>query len=74
MKQLKRRAEFRKEVKATMPERTYEAWLAWKALVGIDSDSAAICRMADLFLLGAVGTLPAQLVGVIVEVSQSAPG
>ncbi|KKJ05648.1 hypothetical protein [Burkholderia gladioli] len=71
---LKRRAEYRREVKANMREKTYDALQAWKALVGIDSDSAAINRMAELFLLGAVGNLPSQLVGVIAEVSQSVPG
>ncbi|MDR5756996.1 hypothetical protein [Caballeronia sp. LZ035] len=41
----------------------------FKALNGIDSDSAALARITKLFLFGTVGTLPANLIGVSAEAS-----
>lgn len=68
-----RRAEYRNEVKTRMRDRPYEAMQAWKELHGIDSDSAALNRIAELFLLGAVGNLPAQLVAVSADVGHTGP-
>ncbi|WP_042295868.1 hypothetical protein [Paraburkholderia bannensis] len=68
-----RRAAYRNEVKTRMSDRPYEAMQAWKVLHGIDSDSAALNRIAELFLLGAVGTLPPQLVAVSADVGHNGP-
>ncbi|HDR9834687.1 hypothetical protein [Burkholderia multivorans] len=67
------RAEYRNEVKTRLRDVAYEALQTWKALHGIDSDSAALARLTELMLFGAVGTLPAQLVGVSAAVGQNGP-
>jgi hypothetical protein len=58
---MSRRGEYRNEVKTRLPDRTYDGLQAFKALHGIESDSAALCRLADLQLFGTVGNLPANL-------------
>ncbi|MDR5797220.1 hypothetical protein QCE49_27875 [Caballeronia sp. LZ008] len=67
---MSRRAEFRNEVKTRLEDPVYEGMQAFKALYGIDSDSAALARIAKLFLFGTVGTLPANLLGVSVASPQ----
>lgn len=61
---MSRRAEFRNEVKTRLEDPVYDGLQAFKGLNGIDSDSAALARIAKLFLFGTVGTLPANLLGV----------
>jgi hypothetical protein len=61
---MKKRAEYRNDVKTRLTDEEYEAMQTFKALHGIDSDSAALARIARLLLLGVVGTLPANLTGV----------
>lgn len=58
---MSRRTEYRNEVKTRLPDRAYDGMQAFKALYGIDSDSAALARIAELFLFGTVGNLPANL-------------
>ncbi|HEV2594152.1 MAG TPA: hypothetical protein VGU01_02995 [Sphingomicrobium sp.] len=58
------RAVYRNEVKTRLEDPVYEGMQAFKALNGIDTDSAALARITKLFLFGTVGTLPANLVGV----------
>ncbi|AYJ74325.1 hypothetical protein phiE131_059 [Burkholderia phage phiE131] len=67
------RAEYRNEVKTRLRDPAYEALQTWKALHGIDSDSAALARLAELMLFGVVGTLPAQLVTVSAEAGHTGP-
>ncbi|WP_176077477.1 hypothetical protein [Burkholderia dolosa] len=67
------RAEYRNEVKTRLRDVAYEALQTWKALHGIDSDSAALARLTELMLFGAVGTLPAQLVAVSADMGQIGP-
>ncbi|AOK04057.1 hypothetical protein WK25_05985 [Burkholderia latens] len=67
------RAEYRNEVKTRLRDSAYEALQTWKALHGIDSDSAALARLTELMLFGAVGTLPPQLVGVSADVGHIGP-
>lgn len=66
-----RRAQFRNEVKTRLPDRTYSGVQAFKRLHGIESDSAALCRLAELQLFGTVGNLPVNLLDVSVEAPQS---
>ncbi len=54
----KRRAEYRNEVKSRLRDPTYLALQKYKILYGIDSDSAALARIADQALLGVVGSIP----------------
>lgn len=68
---MKRTTEFPNPVKSGLRDRTYEAMQTFKALNGIPSDAAALSRIADLFLLGHVGTLPVDLAGVSSELGQS---
>jgi hypothetical protein len=68
---MSRRAEFRNEVKTRLEDPVYEGMQAYKALYGIDSDSAALARITKLFLFGTVGTLPANLLGVSAEAAQN---
>jgi hypothetical protein len=68
-----RRAEYRNEVKTRLRDVAYDALQTWKALHGIDSDSAALARLTELMLFGAVGTLPPQLVSVSAELGQNGP-
>jgi hypothetical protein len=58
------RAVYRNEVKTRLEDPVYEGMQAFKALNGIDTDSAALARITKLFLFGTVGTLPSNLVGV----------
>ncbi|HGF4015195.1 hypothetical protein [Burkholderia cenocepacia] len=67
------RAEYRNEVKTRLRDAAYEALQTWKALHGIDSDSAALARLTELMLFGVVGTLPAQLVTVSSEAGHTGP-
>ncbi|RDU99199.1 hypothetical protein [Trinickia dinghuensis] len=66
-----RRAQFRNEVKTRLSDRIYTGLQAFKRLHGIESDSAAIARLAELQLFGTVGNLPLNLLDVSVEASQS---
>lgn len=59
---MSRRTEYRNEVKTRLSDRTYEGMQAFKALHGIESDSAALARITDLMLFGTVGNLPANLI------------
>lgn len=59
---MSRRTEYRNEVKTRLDDRTYEGMQAFKALNGIESDSAALARMASLMLFGTVGNLPVNLI------------
>ncbi|UJH75029.1 hypothetical protein L0U95_24130 (plasmid) [Burkholderia cenocepacia] len=70
---MKPRAEFRNEVKTRLRDRVYDALQFYKQLHGIDSDSAALNRIAEVALFGVVGILPTQLVGVSAEPSQAGP-
>jgi hypothetical protein len=64
------RAAFRNEVKTRVEDPVYDGLQAFKSLHGIDSDSAAVARILKLFLFGTVGTLPANLIGLSVALSQ----
>ncbi|MBR8380741.1 hypothetical protein KDW20_33720 [Burkholderia cenocepacia] len=68
---MSRRAEFRNEVKTRLRDRVYDALQFYKQLHGIDSDSAALNRIAEVALFGVVGTLPVQLAGVSADLGQS---
>ncbi|WP_175760655.1 hypothetical protein [Burkholderia anthina] len=70
---MSKRAEYKNEVKTRLDDEEYDAMLTFKALFGIDSDSAAMKRIVRLYLLGVVGTLPARLVGVSADVGQIGP-
>lgn len=65
------RAAYRNEIKTRVEDPVYEGMQAYKALHGIDSDSAAVARILKLFLFGTVGTLPANLIGVSVSTAQN---
>lgn len=58
------RAAYRNEVKTRLTDRTYDGLRAYMALHGIDHVSVALERVANLYLFGTVGTLPANLLGV----------
>jgi hypothetical protein len=66
------RREYRNEVKTRLPDRTYDALQQYKALHGIDSDSAALARCVELMLLGVIGNLPSNLLDRSAD--QSQPG
>lgn len=68
---MSRRSEYRNEVKTRLPDRTYDAMQQYKALQGIESDSAALARIAELMLLGVVGNLPLNLLERSDEVAQT---
>lgn len=68
-----RRAEFRNEVKTRLRDRAYDALQLYKQVNGIESDSAALARVAEQHLLGAVGTLPVALANVSDDLGQSGP-
>ncbi|MBU7436493.1 hypothetical protein [Paraburkholderia fungorum] len=68
---MRRRSDCHNEVKTRLPDRTYEAMQQYKVLQGIDSDSAALARIAELMLLGVVGNLPSNLLDRIDEMAQS---
>jgi hypothetical protein len=68
---MRRRASFRNEVKTRLPDRTYCGLQAFKQLHGIESDSAALCRLAELQLFGTVGNLPPNLMQISAEVGLS---
>lgn len=55
------RAAYRNEVKTRLTDRTYDGLRAYMALHGIDHVSVALERVANLYLFGTVGTLPANL-------------
>jgi len=67
---MSRRTEYRNEVKTRMKDRTYVGMQAWKTLHGIDSDSAALDRIAELFLFGTVGNLPSNLLECSSDMAQ----
>lgn len=68
---MRRRSECQNEVKTRLSDRTYAAMQRYKVLQGIDSDSAALARVAELMLLGVVGNLPENLLDRIDETAQS---
>ncbi|MFM0435930.1 hypothetical protein PQQ84_05675 [Paraburkholderia strydomiana] len=68
---MSRRTEYRNEVKTRLSDRTYDGMQAFKALHGIESDSAALSRMADLLLFGTVGNLPSNLIDRSVNSSRN---
>ncbi|MCA7976781.1 hypothetical protein LGM57_10660 [Burkholderia cepacia] len=70
---MKPRAEYKNEVKTRLRDRVYDALQIYKQLHGIDSDSAALNRVVEVALFGAVGTLPAQLVGVSADTGHIVP-
>lgn len=59
---MSRRTEARNEVKTRLSDREYEGMQAFKALHGIESDSAALARITALLLFGTVGNLPVNLI------------
>ncbi|GLC92342.1 MULTISPECIES: hypothetical protein [Cupriavidus] len=61
---MSRRSEFRNEVKTRLRDRAYDALQLYKQVNGIESDSAALARIAEQHLFGAVGTLPVAIGGV----------
>jgi hypothetical protein len=65
------RAKYRTEVKTRLEDPVYEGLQAYKALNGINNDSEAVARVLKLFLFGTVGTLPANLLAVSVELAQA---
>ncbi|RKE35257.1 hypothetical protein B0G76_1318 [Paraburkholderia sp. BL23I1N1] len=64
---MRRRAQFRNEVKTRLSDRIYSGLQQFKALQGIDSDSAAMSRLLELQLFGTVGTLPPNLTNFSAE-------
>lgn len=68
---MSRRSEYRNEVKTRLKDRTYDAMQQYKVLQGIESDSAALARIAELMLLGVVGNLPSNLLDRSDEAAQS---
>lgn len=71
---MRRRAHFRNEVKTRLPDRVYCGLQAFKRLQGIESDSAALCRLAELQLFGTVGNLPVDLTGVSADMGRHGMG
>ncbi|AYY96928.1 hypothetical protein EGY19_05325 [Burkholderia multivorans] len=67
------RAEYKNEVKTRLTDEEYDAMQTFKALHGIESDSAALARITRLLLLGVVGTLPQQLVAVSADAGRIGP-
>lgn len=70
---MSKRAEYRNEVKTRLRDRAYDALQLYKQVHGIESDSAALARIAEVALFGAVGTLPAVIAGVSDDVGQNVP-
>ncbi|MFX1675177.1 hypothetical protein PWR63_23505 [Paraburkholderia sp. A2WS-5] len=68
---MSRRTEYRNEVKTRLSDRAYEGMQAFKALHGIESDSAALARITDLLLFGTVGNLPVNLIERSANTSQN---
>lgn len=66
-----RRAQFRTEIKTRVDDSLYAGIQAYKTLNGLDNDSEAVARILKLFLFGTVGTLPANLLAVSVELAQA---
>lgn len=69
MRRRTNRSSYRNEVKTRLPDRTYCGLQAFKKLHGIESDSAALCRLADLQLFGTVGNLPSNLMEISAEMA-----
>lgn len=69
-----RRAEYREEVKTRMKPNTAAAMRKFAALYGFESDSAATNRIVELFLFGAVGTLPEPEADVSATTGHIGPG
>jgi hypothetical protein len=57
----RKRSDYRNELKTRIDDASYDALQIYKHLNAIDSDSAAVARIIRMYLLGAVGTLPASL-------------
>jgi len=70
---MSRRAEYRNEAKTRLRDRAYDALQLYKQVNGIDSDSAAIARIVEQHLFGAVGTLPVAIAGVSDDLGQNGP-
>ncbi|GAB3249088.1 hypothetical protein [Chitinimonas naiadis] len=58
------KAEYRNEAKTRLNDTTYDALQNYKALHGLQSDSAAMAHALERYLFGAVGSLPRALVDV----------
>lgn len=65
-----RRAEFRNEVKTRLRDEVYTRLQDFKQLNFIDSDSAALARLAEMLLCGIV---PAARIGVSDDSDQHSP-
>lgn len=65
-----RRAEFRNEVKTRLRDEVYTRLQDFKQLNFIDSDSAALARLAEMLLCGIV---PSQRLGVSDDSDQQSP-
>jgi hypothetical protein len=68
--EMSRRTEFRNEVKTRLSDKEFVALQAFKALHGIDGDSAGLARIVRLHLFGAVGNLPANLTTFSADMAQ----
>ena len=51
---MKKRAEYRTEVKTRLKDEVYERLQLYKQVYGIESDSAALARLAEIGLFGHV--------------------
>jgi hypothetical protein len=67
---MSRRAEYRNEVKTRLRDEVYVRLQDFKQLHFIDSDSAALARLAEMLLCGIV---PAQRIGVSDDSDRRSP-
>ncbi|SFB68832.1 hypothetical protein SAMN05216321_101135 [Cupriavidus sp. OV038] len=61
----RRHNERRNEVKSHVRDRTYDALQLYMQVHGQESVSAAVNRILEQHLFGAVGTLPPPMVGIL---------
>jgi hypothetical protein len=66
----RKRAEYRNEVKTRLKDPVFFALQKYKALSGIDSDSAASALIIEQALLGVIGRMP----DLLAEVSDEMAG
>lgn len=57
---MKKRAEYRNEVKTRLRDEVYERLQAFKRMQGLQSDSAALAKIAEIALCGIVFGIPVQ--------------